>query len=160
MYTAPQQVEFGYFYDALSGWLLPPSDPRGRAHTLARLMTATFWQGRVSEPHSPHEQRTFSPDWAPISSIVRVCNDDDVRTLTLTGTLGEGQDELRIDHAYAKGRRSVQVFAEGAETPVYQAALLGVRHKEIQDAVSTLAQSFFDQFPTAPCGASPHLDKT
>ncbi|MEO8785243.1 MAG: hypothetical protein ABI221_02975 [Candidatus Saccharimonadales bacterium] len=148
MYGAPQQVEFGYFYDSLNGLFLPPSDPKQRAHTLARLMTATFAKGRISQPHSPNEQRQYQPSWAPISSIVRVCHDDDIRTLTLTGSLADGQDELRIDHAYTEGHRSVQVFTEGAETPPYQAPLLGALHKEIQDAVSTLAQSFFDQFPS------------
>lgn len=144
MARAPHLAAYGYFYDALSGEFLPPSDPQGRAHTLARLMTATFLKGEASNPHSYEERRTYTPVWAPISSIVRVCHDDDIRSLTLHG----GQNELRVEHAPdGKGSRNVQVFTEGVEAPAFEAPLTGSGYKNIQASVAELAQRFFDAFP-------------
>jgi hypothetical protein len=140
MYRAPQQVEFGYFYDALSGLFWPPSDPKGREHTLGRLMTATFARGQVTMPHSDIERRAYTPSWAPICSAVRVCHDDDIRTLTLDGST----NRLEIVHGYASNHRTIEVFTEDLGSPTFRMPLLGSSSSEIQTTVAELAQAFFD----------------
>jgi hypothetical protein len=144
MYLAPHLANFGYFYDALSGEFLPPSDPKNSAQTLARLMIISFREGLVSDAGSYEELRLYKPEWAPISSVVRVCHNDDIRELSVIGD----ESELRVVHApNSDGTRNIHVFTEDPSSPVFDAPLRGTDYAEIRDAVTEIAQTFFDGIP-------------
>lgn len=143
MGRAHHLADFGYFYDALSGEFLPPSDPYGQTHTLGRLMLATFKNGQISNPRSFQETRQYRPSWALISSVVSVSHDDDIRSLTLIGY----QNDLRIVHSHDQDTRGIQVFTEDTAIPAFRSPLPGKSYKDTQNAVSGLAQEFFNNNP-------------
>lgn len=136
-----------YFYDALSGSFLPPSDPKGRTHTLARLMNATIEKGEVIYPNTHKELRLYRPSWAPISSLVHISHWD-IHSMTLQ-TTGRGISfEHTLNDASA---RTIKVTDSAFYVNPLLEQELGPEndYNDLQDRVSKLAQRFFDAFPHA-----------
>jgi len=143
--SARLSLNHSYFYDALSGEFLPPSDSKGRKHTLSRLMNATIEKGVVSNPNSHQEKRVLVPTWAPIESVVHISHWD-IRSLTLTGE----HRGVKFVHTLGGVRpRSIQVFdLDYNDLLVFEAPLDHTSEYDlIQNRISNIAQNFFEAFP-------------
>ncbi len=143
--SAKLSLNHGYFYDALSGKFKPPSDPKGRKHTLARLLNATMERGEVTNPNSHREKRVIVPSWAPIECEVLISHWD-IRSLTLTGD----ERQVKFVHTLQDGRpRGLQVFdTDYSDLLVFEAHVgADSDYDHTQRKVRNIAQNFFEAFP-------------
>jgi len=143
--SARLSLNHSYFYDALSGEFLPPSDSKGRKHTLSRLLNATIERGVVSNPNSHQEKRVLVPTWAPIESVVHISHWD-IHSLTLTAD----DRKVRFVHTLQDALpRSISVFDTDYSDGLVFDAPLGhpPDYDRIQNRIRNIAQNFFEAFP-------------
>ena len=143
--SARLSTNHGYFIDALSGKFSPPSDPKGRKHTLSRLMNATMERGEVTNPNSHREKRIIVPKWAPITSTVQISHWD-IHSLTLTSE----EREVKFVHTLNDSSpRGIQVFdTDYSDLLVFEATLgHNPDYDLVQRRVKNIAQNFFEAFP-------------
>lgn len=144
-------TNFGYFYDALSGEFHPPTDTERRAHTLGRLLLATYEKGDVVDPHSHREMRTYQPSWAPIHSTVHISHWD-IHSLTLVDEVGERVMQFehtlegKRDVTTNKDYRTIRIHdSDFPGKPVFEQRLgHGLDYNSVRNVVTRSAQDFFD----------------
>ena len=138
-------LNHSYFYDALSGNFMPPSDTENVGLSLARLMSETMERGQISNPNSHNGRYTYLLPWASVISEVHTSHWD-IKSLTLSAS----DRELKVVHTLEgnKPRRLKVYDSDLGLDPVFDAEL-GYRsdYYEIQERVRNVAKSFFDVIP-------------
>lgn len=129
------------FYDALSGDFHPPTDPDGKAHTLARLSVATVAKGD-HEKDGEEDFYYYRPSWAYDIGASVVCNQIGAGNFRLSAVLvgHHVEDEFSLALFDTKGGLGSIVNAENQNYPLG----LGDELNNARAFVTASAQQLFD----------------
>lgn len=155
------------FYDVLSGEFTPPTDELNRAHTLARLMTATCLKGTDNyEDVTPYGSRpprrllgkvvrssTYDPSWAPVRSvaIINPRGDSYIEGLHLEAYTSE--DKLTIYDLTDAEKYGVRLVLNGAQ-PEDMPTEIGEELIEARQHITAVARTFFNRLARYPSKSS------